>query len=124
LLALNGTPSDSGIPTRWFGECSIEPIYADPSLNNGSPLVIVRLGTPSGPPVAPQFLEARFGLTPRQAEVAVLLVRGATAKKIAAQLGIRYRTARNHIQSTLSALGVSSKAEIPARILNASEPIA
>jgi DNA-binding CsgD family transcriptional regulator len=123
LLTLNDTPSDPGIPMRWFGEYSIEPVYADPSLNNGSPLVIVRLGTPTGPPVAPPFLESRFGLTPRQAEVAALLVRGATAKKISVHLGIRYRTARNHIQSTLSVLGVSSKAEVPARILNASEPI-
>lgn len=45
---------------------------ADPSLANGSPLVLVRLESGGAPRVSPQALRERYGLSPRQAEVAAL----------------------------------------------------
>lgn len=51
-------------------------------------------------------------LTPRQREVAQLYAEGYSAKEIAAQLGISTRTAENHKAHIMSALGLSTTAEL------------
>jgi DNA-binding CsgD family transcriptional regulator len=51
----------------------------------------------------------RWGLTPREAEVARLLARGHTAKRIAAALGITPHTASRHTERILAKLGVSTR---------------
>jgi DNA-binding CsgD family transcriptional regulator len=98
-----------------------EAVFADPSLGDGAPLVLVRLASDGGPALGLDGLQERFGLTERQAEVAKLLVEGATAKRVAAALGIRTNTARNHIQAVLSRMGVSSKSELPVLLLGRPE---
>lgn len=54
--------------------------------------------------------EQRYGLTPREAEVAGLLSQGLSNSAIAAALAISTHTARHHTQHVLSKLGVSSRA--------------
>ena len=51
-------------------------------------------------------------LTPRQLEVAELVAMGATNKEIAAKLHIAERTAENHVQAILTALGFRSRSQI------------
>lgn len=48
-------------------------------------------------------------LTPRQQTVLELLARGVPVKSIAARLGIRETTARNHVRAVLAGLGVHSQ---------------
>ena len=48
----------------------------------------------------------RLGLTPRQAEVAVLLAERRTNKEIAAALAVSPHTARHHVEAVLDRLGV------------------
>ncbi len=62
-------------------------------------------------------LEGRFDLTPRQAEVALLLGRRKTTPEIARALTISPHTARRHTEVVLAKLGVHSRRDVLARIL-------
>lgn len=56
----------------------------------------------------------RFGLTPRQTEVALLLARGMRNEAIARALGVTPHTARRHTEGVLRRLGAGSRAEVAA----------
>lgn len=56
-------------------------------------------------------LEERYSMTPREAEVAVLLAEGLSNQTLAERLGISPHTARHHTQRVLGKLGVHSRAE-------------
>jgi DNA-binding CsgD family transcriptional regulator len=64
---------------------------------------------------------ARFKLTPRQTEVARMMLRGLTDKQIAQELGISLHTARRHAETVLDRLGVSSRASVLLALLEASQ---
>jgi DNA-binding CsgD family transcriptional regulator len=51
----------------------------------------------------------RSRLTPREVEVALLLARGLQTKEVAHRLGISFHTARHHIESAYTKLGVSNR---------------
>ncbi len=53
-------------------------------------------------------------LTPREQEVALLVGRGLTNRRIAQELSISERTVENHIGKILKKLGFSSRARIAA----------
>lgn len=61
----------------------------------------------------------RCELTPRQAEVALLLAEGLTDKEIAQHLEISRHTARRHTERVLSKLGLSSRAGVALALLRA-----
>lgn len=65
---------------------------------------------------ADEQLRARFGLTPRELEVARLLAEGRRNSAIAQALGISPHTARHHTQHVLAKLGAHSRAEAGARL--------
>jgi PAS domain S-box-containing protein len=50
-------------------------------------------------------------LTPRQYEVLELLAQGVSVRRLAARLGIRESTARNHVRAVRAALGAHSQLE-------------
>lgn len=60
-----------------------------------------------------------LGLSPRQAEVAMLLQEGLTNAQIARRLGISEGTVRKHIEAVFTTLGVSSRAAAVAELLTA-----
>lgn len=62
-----------------------------------------------------------MGLTEREAEVMHLLVEGLSAAAVAERLSISPHTARHHITSIYSKLGVSSRAAAVAAVLRASQ---
>ena len=66
---------------------------------------------------APGVLKTRYALTPRQAEVALLLAKGLTDKQIAADLGVSFNTARRHTEHTLKKLGLSTRAHVALTLL-------
>jgi len=68
-------------------------------------------------PVSPESLEPRFGLTPREAEVAALIAAGLSNPEIATALGMSRFTARNHVQRILAKLGVASRGRAAALML-------
>lgn len=91
--------------------------YGPPEIAAGSSIVvqIESLGTPLP---SPEDLQERFGLTPRQATVALLLAEGCSDKMIAKRLDISWYTARTHVRNILRRLDLSSRREIPMALLN------
>ena len=74
-----------------------------------------------GPPLPEAGdLEEDLGLTPREAEVALLLARGKSDKAVARALGISWHTARTHARNLFAKLGISSRAEIALALLRSS----
>lgn len=53
----------------------------------------------------------KFNLTPRQADVLTMMMRGLPNKRIAAQLSISEATVKEHISNILKKLGVNSRVE-------------
>jgi DNA-binding CsgD family transcriptional regulator len=62
------------------------------------------------------LLRARSGLAARQSEVALGLAAGESSHEIAQRLGISHATARKHLESVFSRLGVTHRAAAVARI--------
>jgi DNA-binding NarL/FixJ family response regulator len=54
---------------------------------------------------------AELGLTPRQAEVLALLLKGYANKLIARDLNLSVETVKDHVAAVLRALGVSSRTQ-------------
>ena len=80
------------------------------------PLVLVTLErlTPAPPP--PAELRRRFGLTPSEARVALLLARGLSNAALVDALGVSASTARRHTEHVLRKLGVHSRAAVASRV--------
>jgi PAS domain S-box-containing protein len=72
---------------------------------------LVRAAEVSAPVPLPSKVTIDKDLTPREREVLALLGDGLSSKEIALRLTITEATARNHIQSILSKLGVHSRLE-------------
>ena len=92
-------------------------IRAQPLLQavHGQPVVVVaieRVRSASATTSEADEVRERFGLSPRQAEVAVLLAQRLTDKEIAARLGISRHTARRHAELVMIRLRVHSRAEV------------
>jgi DNA-binding CsgD family transcriptional regulator len=61
---------------------------------------------------------ALHGLTPREREVAQLLVRGASNDEIARKLWISRHTVKDHVKAVYSKLGVGGRAELSAKLFH------
>ena len=66
----------------------------------------------------PGCLMARYALTARQAQVALLLAEGLTDKQVAARLGVSGNTARRHAEGLLRKLGVRTRAAVALKLLS------
>jgi DNA-binding CsgD family transcriptional regulator len=69
-------------------------------------------------------LMKRFGMTSREADVALMLARGARNTAIASEMHISPHTARHHTENVLGKLGVHARAEVARAIADgfAAEP--
>jgi DNA-binding CsgD family transcriptional regulator len=67
-------------------------------------------------------LRDRYGLTPREVRVAMLLVARLRSREIAEALGISIHTARRHAEAVLRKLGVSSRNELRDRLRVDADP--
>jgi DNA-binding CsgD family transcriptional regulator len=78
-------------------------------LLGAEPAVLVTITAASAEPMTDDTLRTEFGLTAREIEVARLLAEGLSNNEIADRLGVRFFTARNHVERTLAKLGVASR---------------
>jgi len=81
----------------------------------GPDTVAVTLAPASAAELEPLRL-ALYDLTPREREVARLLIRGATNDEIAQALWISHYTVKDHVKSVYAKLRVTSRAELSARL--------
>lgn len=70
----------------------------------------------------PDALLRERGLTPREIEIARLIVKGYVNKEIAAQLDIGYGTVKNHAYSLYGKLGITSRFELIRLLEPSSQP--
>lgn len=80
-------------------------------------LTLVAVAAPGLPFPDPENLRERYGLSPREADVALLLARGLSDRDIAARLVISWHTARRHSERVLRKLSVASRAEVALTLL-------
>lgn len=84
--------------------CTPRPLFD----SHGTVVVVERLS----PYPSPSALQDRFDLTPREAEVALLLAEGCSNDTIADRLVISPHTARHHVQHVLRKLACDSRAGV------------
>lgn len=65
--------------------------------------------------IAPIIIEA-YGLTPRERDVVRAIARGSSTPEMAAELFLSTHTVRDHIKSVFDKIGVSSRAELVAKL--------
>lgn len=96
-----------------LGEGQVDVYARVPEGVGGSQTTVVVVVAPSSPP-APSSAQLRrsFGLTPREAEVALLLAARRSNKEIAQKLSIAPKTAWRHTERVLSKLNTSSRREV------------
>ena len=78
-------------------------------LLGAAPAVLVTITSTAAEPLTDDALRTDFGLTTREIQVARLLAEGLSNNEIADRIGVRFFTARNHVERTLSKLGVPSR---------------
>ena len=71
-----------------------------------------RRAAPAAAPTGGDPGAGRFGLTPRERDVAALVARGLTNRQIAAALVISERTAMKHVEHILDKLGFHSRVQV------------
>ena len=62
--------------------------------------------------------ELAYGLTGKEAEIALLIAEGMSLDEIAGELGILVSTARGHLKKAFQKMSVHSQAELTARIMS------
>lgn len=67
----------------------------------------------------PDTLRERFGLTPREAEVALILARGASNAQAAERLGISPHTVRTHTEHLFGKLGIRTRKALALNLASA-----
>jgi len=78
-------------------------------LLGADPAVLVTATTAAAEPLSDEALHESYGLTAREIQVARLIAEGLSNNEIAERLGVRFFTARNHVERTLAKLGVASR---------------
>ena len=78
-------------------------------LIGAEPAVLVTLSALAAEPLTDDALHAEYGLTTREIQVARLIAEGLSNNEIADRLGVRFFTARNHVERTLAKLCLTSR---------------
>lgn len=86
--------------------------------------VLIALEVSAAEPLSESSLRQRFGLTPRESEVARLIVEGKSNLAIARLMGISPHTAHHYTERVLLKIGVRSRGEIAAKVLGLSVQVA
>ena len=97
---------------RWY---TLHGSLAEPDASGDSAAVIVI--EPAGPRETRTSLSHRYGLSPREREVLLLVIRGESTKRIANHLGRSVHTVQDHLDNACEKVGVRGRKALLARIL-------
>ena len=89
-------------------------------LLGAEPAVLVTMSASATEPLSDNVLHDQFGLTTREMQVARLIAEGLSNNEIADRLGVRFFTARNHVERTLAKLHVTSRHRVGPLLRNES----
>jgi|HubBroStandDraft_1064217.scaffolds.fasta_scaffold20536_2 DNA-binding CsgD family transcriptional regulator len=93
-------------------------------LSYGNPAAILLISDPDDQAVPSKALLARvYGLTPAEASLAGILLRGDDLNDACDEMSIRRTTARTHLQHLFQKVGVSRQAELLAVLLRTAGPV-
>lgn len=92
------------------GRFTLHGMYAGSLFDDRTGVIVTVSSDSPFPP--PLHLQAMFGLTPREAEVALLVVQGYTDARVADELNISVHTVRRHVSAARAKLGVDSRTEM------------
>jgi DNA-binding CsgD family transcriptional regulator len=90
--------------------------FVDEEWSQDATSVIALVDRVEGKSCGARELAARFSLTQRETETALLLRSGLSSRQIAADLGISVNTARRHVESVLLKLDVHTRTAAAARL--------
>lgn len=100
------------------GRYTLRTTLLAPGLLGADPALLVAVEPPPAPSrPTPEAVRERHGLTPREAEVALLLAEGCSNAALADRLFVSPHTARHHVENVLAKLEVGSRAGVAARLL-------
>lgn len=89
-------------------------------LLGAEPAVLVTMSASAAEPLSDETLHGEYGLTTREIQVARLIAEGLSNNEIADRLGVRFFTARNHVERTLAKLRVTSRHRVGPLLRNES----
>ena len=93
---------------------TVSPLGGVPTYDN-EPVAMVTLRDPSASiPDSDRMLAKRFGLTPAERRIALLLAAGSSPRQIAETVGVSYNTVRNHLKKIYDKCGVRRQGELVA----------
>lgn len=104
------------------GKYLLSTVETPAALTGGSPGFLVRIEPMFSPILSPTEIRARFGLTPRELQVARLLGAGVPNQGVGSALGISPHTARRHTERVLAKLRVASRSGVAAALHGATVP--
>lgn len=93
-------------------------VHASRLTGQGGPSSLAVILEPVEPRAVVPLILSAHGLTPREAEVARLVLRGYATHAIAATLHISRHTVQDHLKSVFDKTGVRSRRDLIARLLN------
>jgi DNA-binding CsgD family transcriptional regulator len=109
-------PPTSRVPLRTGGWLELHASWLQGPPGDDRISVVVQ---PARAPDTIPLLLAAHGLTPREAEVARLVLRGAPTAEIVGALYISPYTVQDHLKSVFDKVGVRSRRDLAARLMGA-----
>ncbi|MER7708460.1 helix-turn-helix transcriptional regulator [Kitasatospora sp. NPDC097605] len=95
---------------RWY-------VLHGAALEGGGDGEVTVVATPATPADAMPLYLSAYGLTAREQEVALLLVRGCDTRDVSRLLAMKPYTVQDHLKSVFAKAGVASRRELVARIM-------
>ncbi|MFE7190521.1 helix-turn-helix transcriptional regulator [Kitasatospora sp. NPDC057541] len=95
---------------RWY-------VLHGSTLKGGSEGEVTVVAAPATPADAMPLYLSAYGLTAREQEVALLLVRGCDTRDVSRLLAMKPYTVQDHLKSVFAKAGVASRRELVARIM-------
>ena len=102
--------------TLWGREVTVA---MSPVRTSEGPVAVIVVA-PLAPLPAADDLRRRFHLTPKEAEVALLMCEGRSNKEVAQRLHFKPKSAEKHAAKVLAKVGVGSRKDVLAAVMRAS----